>query len=139
MQRELKIFGAMLGVFAVAYWLPLSNPNVSGAIEEGFELLQWCGPGHTLACVVPAIFIAGAITTFLSRASVMKHLGPRSPKKVAYSVGVASEHPRDRQGVGLEEDNWVLRARRPDVHVHGIVVRRLRRLTEARKWKGLTS
>ena len=81
MNRELKIFAAMLGVFGVAYVLPLSNPQVENAILEAFKLLQWYARNHTLACVVPAIFIAGAITTFLSQASVMKHLGPRSPKK----------------------------------------------------------
>ena len=90
MNRELKIFAAMLGVFGVAYWLPLSNPKVSNAIQEAFKLLQWYARNHTLACVVPAIFIAGAITTFLSQAAVMKHLGPRSPKKIAYPVAAAS-------------------------------------------------
>ena len=70
----------MLAVFIVAYVLPLSNPKVKDAILEAFKLLQWYARNHTLACVVPAIFIAGAITTFLSQASVMKHLGPRSPK-----------------------------------------------------------
>ena len=90
MKRELKIFAAMLGVFLVAYVLPLSNPKVSNAIQEAFKLLQWYARNHTLACVVPAIFIAGAITSFLSQAAVMKHLGPRSPKKVAYPVAAAS-------------------------------------------------
>ncbi len=90
MKRELKIFAAMLAVFIVAYVLPLSNPKVKDAILEAFKLLQWYARNHTLACVVPAIFIAGAITTFLSQASVMKHLGPRSPKKVAYPVAAVS-------------------------------------------------
>ena len=41
---------------------------------------------HTLACVVPALFIAGAITTFLSKEAVLKHLGPKANKVEAYSV-----------------------------------------------------
>ena len=90
MSREWKILGAMLGVFVVAYTLPLSDPKVKDAIFEAFKLLQWYARNHTLACVVPAIFIAGAITTFLSQASVMKHLGPRSPKRVAYPVAAVS-------------------------------------------------
>jgi uncharacterized membrane protein YraQ (UPF0718 family) len=36
--------------------------------------------------VVPALFIAGGITTFLSRAAVMRYLGPDSNKLAAYSV-----------------------------------------------------
>ncbi len=90
MSREWKIFGAMAGVFVVAYTLPLSDPRVKDAIFEAFKLLQWYARNHTLACVVPAIFIAGAITTFLSQASVMKHLGPKSPKRVAYPMAAVS-------------------------------------------------
>ena len=41
---------------------------------------------HTLACVVPAMFIAGAISTFLSQASVMRHLGARANPLKAYAV-----------------------------------------------------
>lgn len=84
--KELKIFSAMLAVFLTAYFLPLSDPKVSGAIVEAFKLLQWYARNHTLACVVPALFIAGGIITFLSQASVMKYLGPKSNKLLAYSV-----------------------------------------------------
>jgi hypothetical protein len=90
LKREAR-FGAILGiVFAAAYWTPLTNPRVSNAILEGFKLLQWYVRNHTLACVVPAIFIAGAISTFLSQASVMRHLGPKSPKVKAYGVASVS-------------------------------------------------
>lgn len=84
--REWKIFGAMASVFALAYYLPLSNVRVVEAILEAFKLLQWYARNHTLACVVPALFIAGGITTFLSQAAVMRHLGPKSNKLAAYSV-----------------------------------------------------
>jgi len=47
------------GVFVLAYFLPLSSPKVNGAIQEAFKLLQWYARNHTLACVVPALFIAG--------------------------------------------------------------------------------
>lgn len=90
MKREWKIFGAMLAVFLVAYFLPLSDPQVKAAIVEAFKLLQWYARNHTLACVVPALFIAGGIITFLSQASVMRYLGPRSNKVVAYSVASVS-------------------------------------------------
>jgi uncharacterized membrane protein YraQ (UPF0718 family) len=89
-KREGKVLAAMLAVFFVAYFLPLANPKIKDAILEAFKLLQWYARNHTLACVVPAIFIAGAITTFLSQASVMKHLGPNSPKRVAYPVAAVS-------------------------------------------------
>jgi uncharacterized membrane protein YraQ (UPF0718 family) len=85
-EREWKIFGAMAAIFGVAYYLPLANPKVIEAILEAFKLLQWYARNHTLACVVPALFIAGAITTFLSQAAVMRYLGPNANKLAAYSV-----------------------------------------------------
>lgn len=87
---ELKIFAWMLAVFLLAYYLPLSNPKVTAAIQEAFRLLQWYARNHTLACVVPALFIAGAVITFLSQASVMRYLGPNSNKLTAYSVASVS-------------------------------------------------
>lgn len=84
--RESKILGAMAVVFIATYFLPLANPKVTTAIVEAFKLLQWYVRNHTLACVVPALFIAGGITTFLSPAAVLRYLGPRSNKLAAYSV-----------------------------------------------------
>ncbi len=88
--REFKIFSAFAGIFLVAYFLPLSNPNIQAAILEAFRMLQWYARNHTLACVVPALFIAGAITTFLSKEAVLKHLGPKARKVEAYSVASIS-------------------------------------------------
>ena len=86
MSRELKILAALVAIFAVAYALPLGNPRIQEAIQEAFRLLQWYARNHTLACVVPALFIAGAIITFLSQGSVMRYLGPRSNPVLAYAV-----------------------------------------------------
>jgi uncharacterized membrane protein YraQ (UPF0718 family) len=85
-KSELKIFAALVGVFLVAYALPLGNPKIEQAIQESFRLLQWYARNHTLACVVPALFIAGAIITFLSQASVMRYLGPGANRVRAYAV-----------------------------------------------------
>jgi len=90
MKRELKIFAALATVFIVAYILPLGNPKIQAAIYEAFRLLQWYARNHTLACVVPALFIAGAIITFLSKDSVMRYLGPKANKPLAYAVASIS-------------------------------------------------
>ena len=101
MKKELKILATFVAIFLAAYFLPLATPQFgpdTGAVEakmttaiiEAFELLQWYVREHTLACVVPALFIAGAITTFLSRESVLKHLGPKANKAEAYSVASVS-------------------------------------------------
>ncbi len=76
----------LVGIFLVAYFLPLGNPTVSNAVLEAFRLLQWYAIHHTLACVVPAMFIAGAISTFLSQTSVMRYLGPNANRTLAYGV-----------------------------------------------------
>jgi len=90
MKREVKIFATLAGVFLIAYFLPLGNPKVANAVVEALLLLQWYAQNHTLACVVPALFIAGAITTFLSKESVLKHLGPQANKAEAYGVASVS-------------------------------------------------
>jgi uncharacterized protein len=101
MKKEFQIFAAFLAVFLIAYFLPLATPQfaegtptanqtTTRAIIEAFVLLQWYARNHTLACVVPALFIAGAITTFLSKESVLKHLGPKANKFEAYSVASVS-------------------------------------------------
>ena len=90
MKKELKIFATFVAIFLAAYLLPLANDKVTGAIIEAFKMLQWYARNHTLACVVPALFIAGAITTFLRKEAVLKHLGPKANKVEAYSVASVS-------------------------------------------------
>jgi uncharacterized membrane protein YraQ (UPF0718 family) len=88
--RQWKIFAAFMAIFLVAYSLPLSSTKVTGAILEAFKMLQWYARNHTLACVVPALFIAGGIITFLSKEAVLRHLGPKANKVEAYSVASVS-------------------------------------------------
>jgi hypothetical protein len=88
--KESKKFAWLVGIFLIAYYMPLGNPKFSNAILEAFRLLQWYAVNHTLACVVPAMFIAGAISTFMSQASVMRYLGPNSKRTLAYGVASVS-------------------------------------------------
>lgn len=90
MKRELKILAALVSIFLVAYFLPLGNPKIQQAIQEAFRLLQWYARNHTLACIVPALFIAGGIITFLSQESVMRYLGPKANPVLAYGVASVS-------------------------------------------------
>ena len=80
----------MAGVFLVAFFVPWSAPRVSAAVNEGFLMLGEYAREHVLLCLVPAFFIAGAISVFLNQQSVIKYLGPTAPKLVAYSVGSVS-------------------------------------------------
>ncbi len=45
---------------------------------------------HVITCLVPALFIAGAISAFASQAAIIKYFGPQAKKPVAYAVGSVS-------------------------------------------------
>ncbi len=89
-RREWKPLLWMLAAFAVFFWLPVGSPRFDGAVTEALALTRWYAREHVLLCLVPAFFIAGAIASFVSQAAVMKYLGPRAPKVVAYGVAAVS-------------------------------------------------
>ncbi len=80
----------VVGVFVAAYFIPFEDERVKKAILEAFYMIQDYARKHVLLCLVPAFFIAGAITVFVSQASVMKYLGPQANKFLAYSVASVS-------------------------------------------------
>jgi len=45
---------------------------------------------HVITCLVPALFIAGAISVFVSQNAVLKYFGPRANKWVSYGVASVS-------------------------------------------------
>ena len=57
---------------------------------EALHLAKWYAREHVLLCLVPAFFIAGAIGVFVSQASVMKYLGAKANKVLAYGVAAVS-------------------------------------------------
>ncbi|MCX8110390.1 MAG: permease [Syntrophorhabdaceae bacterium] len=83
-------FILVLFVFAAAYFIPLETIRVQKAILESFYMLQDYAQKHVLLCLVPAFFIAGAISVFVSQTSVMKYLGPLANKFLSYSVASVS-------------------------------------------------
>jgi uncharacterized membrane protein YraQ (UPF0718 family) len=89
-KRELGIFAGLATVFLLAYFLNFTDPEIQDAVMDAFYMLQWYARNHTLACVVPAMFIAGAIATFFSKEAVLRHLGPKANKVEAYSVASIS-------------------------------------------------
>ncbi len=80
----------VLGVFLAAYFTPFGSPRVLASLNEAFQMLSEYARQHVLLCLVPAMFIAGAITVFLNQQAVMKYLGPKANKFVAYSVASIS-------------------------------------------------
>ena len=78
------------GVFLAVFFIPFTNPRIAGAIQEAFLMLSDYAHEHVLLCVVPALFIAGAVVVFLNQQAVMKYLGPKANKFVAYTVASVS-------------------------------------------------
>ncbi|MEN6664658.1 MAG: permease [Phycisphaerae bacterium] len=87
---QLKKLLIVAAVFAVFFWLPVDWSRFSGGITEALHLARWYAREHVLLCLVPAFFIAGAIGVFVSQASVMKYLGARANKVLAYGVAAVS-------------------------------------------------
>ena len=76
--------------FLAAYFIPFDSPVVAGAIREAFLMLGEYAREHVILCLVPAMFIAGAITVFLNQQAVMRYLGPNAARPVAYGVASVS-------------------------------------------------
>ena len=89
-KQEWKKLLWITAVFLVFFWLPVGAPRFDTAVFEGLLLVKWYAREHVLLCLVPAFFIAGAIGVFVSQASVMKYLGPRANKALAYGVASVS-------------------------------------------------
>ena len=80
----------LVGAFALAFFLPIESPRMQGALLEGFWLLKDYARQHVILCLVPAFFIAGAIGQFVSQGAVLRYLGAKAPRPVAYGVASVS-------------------------------------------------
>ncbi len=89
-KSEWKKFLLVAGVFLACFYLPIDSLRFKNAIFESLALVRWYAREHVLLCLVPAFFIAGAISVFISQASVMKYLGARANKVLAYGVASVS-------------------------------------------------
>ncbi|OHD53585.1 MAG: permease [Spirochaetes bacterium GWF1_51_8] len=85
--KKLLIFA---GIFALAYFIPWGDLTIQNSLHEAFFMLSDYARQHVLLCLIPAFFIAGAITVFLNQQSVIKYLGPKSNKLLAYTVASVS-------------------------------------------------
>jgi len=83
---EWKPLAWVLVIFLGAYWLPIGNPRFDGAVVEALALTRWYAREHVLLCLVPAFYIAGAISVFLNQQTVLRYLGPGAPRVLSYGV-----------------------------------------------------
>ncbi len=88
--KEWKKFVYIAAAFLACFYLPVENMRFTNAIFEALALVKWYAREHVLLCLVPAFFIAGAISVFVSQASVMKYFGAKANKFLSYSVASVS-------------------------------------------------
>ena len=89
-KQEWKKLLIIAGVFLACFYLPVGTARFNNAVLEAFHLVKWYAREHVLLCLIPAFFIAGAISVFVSQASVMKYLGAKANKILAYAVASVS-------------------------------------------------
>jgi uncharacterized membrane protein YraQ (UPF0718 family) len=89
-KEEYKKLFLIFGIFIIAYFLPVEKERFTNAVFESLALAKWYAREHVLLCLVPAFFIAGVISVFVSQASVIKYFGANAKKWLAYLVASVS-------------------------------------------------
>lgn len=89
-KKDWKILAWIIGIFATFYFVPYGAEWFNNSIIGGVNLLNEYAKQHVLTCLVPALFIAGAIGVFIKKDAVLKYLGPKAKKWKAYSIAAVS-------------------------------------------------
>jgi len=64
--------------------------TIAAALQAGLATLLEYLSAHVLTCLIPAFFIAGAISALLQKETVLKYFGADAPKWLCYSVAATS-------------------------------------------------
>ena len=88
--KELKILFWILLIFGVAFFLPVESARFNTAVDATFDLVKWYAREHVVLCLLPAFFIAGVISVFVSQGSVLRYFGANAKKWLAYTVAATS-------------------------------------------------
>lgn len=89
-KREFKILGWIVVLFIVAFFLPVESDRFFIAITATLDLVKWYAREHVILCLLPAFFIAGVISVFVSQGSVIKYFGANAKKWLAYTIAAVS-------------------------------------------------
>ncbi len=90
LKSEWKPLALVVGLFLLAFYLPVGMPRFDNALNESLQLTRWYAREHVILCLIPAFFIAGAIGVFVRQDSVMRYLGAKANKVLAYGVASVS-------------------------------------------------
>jgi uncharacterized membrane protein YraQ (UPF0718 family) len=89
-KTEWKKLALVVAVFLACFFLPAGISRFDNAVIDSLHLVRWYAREHVILCLVPAFFIAGAISVFVRQSSIMKYLGARANKVLAYGVASVS-------------------------------------------------
>ncbi len=89
-RKELKILFWIAAVFAAVFFMPIGSETFATAIAATLDLSKWYAQEHVIMCLLPAFFIAGVISIFVSQGAVLKYFGANAKKWLAYSVAAVS-------------------------------------------------
>jgi len=94
MSKDIKKLLLIVAVFLAAYFMPLGDAaagmRFKNSLFESLAMLNDYARQHVLLCLVPAFFIAGGISVFVSQASVIRYFGAKANKVLSYSVASVS-------------------------------------------------
>ena len=90
LKKEIKILLWIIVVFVFAFFMPIESARCNAAVAATFDLVKWYAREHVILCLLPAFFIAGVISVFVSQGSVIKYFGANAKKWLAYSVAAVS-------------------------------------------------
>ena len=89
-KKEWNMLIGIIIIFGLLYFVPSNTEWFRNSILSAFDLLHDYARQHVLTCLVPALFIAGAIAIFIQKEKVMKYLGHEAKKYVSYGVASVS-------------------------------------------------
>jgi len=89
-KKEIKILFWITAFFLGAYFMPLEQIQFREAVSAMLDLARWYAREHVILCLLPAFFIAGVISVFVSQGAVMKYFGAKAKKWLAYTVASVS-------------------------------------------------
>lgn len=89
-KKEIKILIRIAVIFAVAFFLPIESARFNTAIAATLDLVKWYAREHVVLCLLPAFFIAGVISVFVSQGAVLRYFGANAKKWLAYTVAAVS-------------------------------------------------
>ena len=89
-KKEWTKLGIIAAVFATFYFVPHGAEWFNNSVISGINLLNDYAKQHVLTCLVPALFIAGAIGVFIKKDKVLKYMGADAKKYISYGIASVS-------------------------------------------------